>query len=154
MNAWVGFPEDLLENEEYMGFVYCVTNTKTNRKYIGKKQLRSTTRKPPLKGKKRKRIVIKPSDYLTYHGSSEEIKNDISLNGTDHYTREVLAMTTCKWEHSWLELLYQLKYNVIMSDDYLNGILNIRLISMPKGLKEKYKNFKLDFTINSDTIQM
>lgn len=151
MNDWIGLPDDL-DNEEYLGFIYVITNTTTNRKYIGKKQLWSTTRKPPLKGKKRKRVVVKPSDYLTYHGSSEELKADIELNGTDHYKREVLAMTTCKWEAAWLELLYQLKYNVILSDEYLNGILNIRLIKIPKGMREKYKNFKLDFSLNSDIL--
>jgi hypothetical protein len=38
-----------------------------------------------------------------------------------------------------------LKYNAISSEDYLNGIINIRLCKMPVHLREKYKNFKLDF---------
>jgi len=151
VNNWIGLPEDL-DTGEYFGFIYTITNTITKRTYIGKKQLWSTTRRPPLKGKKRKRVVVKPSDYLTYHGSSEELKMDIAMNGTDHYTREVLAMTSCKWEAAWLELIYQLKYNVIISEDYINGILNIRLIKMPKHLREKYKNFTLDFSFNSDIL--
>jgi len=34
------------------GFVYLITNTTNNRKYIGKKLAKFKTTKPPLKGKK------------------------------------------------------------------------------------------------------
>ena len=40
--------------EEYEGFVYLITNTTTQQKYIGKKLAKFKTTKPPLKGKKNK----------------------------------------------------------------------------------------------------
>jgi len=39
--------------EEYEGFVYLITNTTNNKKYIGKKLAKFKTTKPPLKGKKK-----------------------------------------------------------------------------------------------------
>lgn len=157
MRDWIGLPE-ILDPDTHHSFVYRITNLNTGLKYIGKKMLWSTIRKPPLKGKKRKRIVVKPSDYKTYHGSSETLKADILKNGTDHYEREVLEIASCKWEAAWLELMYQLKENVLFNDDYLNGIVHIRLTNVPNHLKEKYKNFKIDFKFdnpeNRDTVQL
>ena len=39
---------------EAEGFVYLITNTTNDRKYIGKKLAKFKTTKPPLKGKKNK----------------------------------------------------------------------------------------------------
>ena len=39
----------------YEGFVYLITNTTNNMKYIGKKLAKFKTTKPPLKGRKNKR---------------------------------------------------------------------------------------------------
>ena len=150
MSDWIGLPENLNEDEHF-GFVYLLTNLVSGRKYVGKKQFWRTIKKPPLKGKKRKRSVTKPSDYESYYGSSEEFKKDVAQYGKNNFKREILAITSCKWESSWLELLYQLKFNAILDDQYLNGIVNLRIPKIPKHLQEKYKNFSLDFTISNDT---
>ena len=39
--------------DEYEGFVYLITNTTTDQKYVGKKLAKFKTTKPPLKGKKK-----------------------------------------------------------------------------------------------------
>ena len=59
------------------GFVYLITNTVSDMKYIGKKQIEKRTKRPPLKGKKRKRIIIGESDWKTYTGSSDRLNADI-----------------------------------------------------------------------------
>ena len=46
------------------GFVYLITNTTNNKKYIGKKLARFKTTKPPLKGRKNKRRGYKESDSI------------------------------------------------------------------------------------------
>jgi hypothetical protein len=56
-----------------IGFVYRITNKTNGMKYLGKKLFVSTNRLPPLKGKTRKRIVKKESDWKSYFGSSEEV---------------------------------------------------------------------------------
>lgn len=141
MSDWIGLPDEITEDD--FGIVYRITNNVTGIKYIGKKQLWSVIKKPPLKGKLRKRKVIKPSKYNDYYGSSEQLKKDLLQYGKENFKREVLSITTCKWESSFLELMWQLKENVINSDEYLNGILNIRLPKMPEKLRPKYKNLKI-----------
>ena len=52
--------------DEYEGFVYLITNTTNNQKYVGKKLAKFKTTKPPLKGKKNKRRGTKESDWKDY----------------------------------------------------------------------------------------
>ena len=51
--------------EEYEGFVYLITNTTNNQKYIGKKLAKFKTTKPPLKGKKIKGVDTKKATGKT-----------------------------------------------------------------------------------------
>ena len=53
-------------NESLLGFVYQITESDTNKKYIGKK-LFYTNRKKKLKGKVKR--VIAESDWKNYYGS-------------------------------------------------------------------------------------
>lgn len=137
MSKWIGL-HDKLDELEHFGIIYRITNLINNRKYIGKKQLWSKIKKPPLKGNKRKRIITKPSDYEQYYGSSEELKKDILQYGKENFKREVLQYCSCKWELAYCELQWQLKENVLIRDDYYNGIVNLRIGKVPNGLKEKY----------------
>ena len=61
-------------SEEYIGFVYLITNLTNNKKYIGKKLTKFKVTKKPLKGKKNKRRSTKESDWRTYWGSSPTCK--------------------------------------------------------------------------------
>ena len=49
--------------EGAVGFVYKMVHIPTGKFYIGKKQLTQTRRLKPLKGKTRKRVVKKASDW-------------------------------------------------------------------------------------------
>ena len=135
-NSWENVPEKI---EDWFGFVYRITCTSNGKKYIGKKQFFSNTKRPPLKGQKRSRRVTKESDWKSYYGSSNDLKLDLEKYGKENFKREILELTTCKWESSYLELMWQLKENAILREDYYNGILNIRLNGPPKHLVEKYK---------------
>ena len=140
---WIGIPEDT-ELEKYFGFIYKITNLVNNRKYIGKKQLYSNVKRPPLKGMKKNRRVQKESDWRKYYGSSNELLADIEKHGKSNFKREVIEMTTCKWEAAWREMCWQAKEEVLFRDDYYNSIMNIRLNRPPKALKEKYKSTLVD----------
>jgi len=78
------------------GFIYEVVHTPTNRRYLGKKVLYFNRKLPPLKGQKRKRKVVKESDWKTYYGSHKEIKELISENKQNEFTREILAFVPSK----------------------------------------------------------
>ena len=58
--------EGVLLTEDTFGFIYEITNTINQKKYIGKKQCKSKLKRKPLKGKRNKRIEIKESDWKVY----------------------------------------------------------------------------------------
>ena len=110
-----------------VGFVYVITNNADGKMYVGKKQFQSKTKLPPLKGKKRKRIVIKESDWMSYYGSSELVKELVESQGCDAFKREILHLCTSKGEMSYLELIEQVERKVLLSDDYYNNIIQVRI---------------------------
>lgn len=141
---WENIPEN---TEDWFGFVYLIERTVDTDngkpyRYVGCKMFHSTKKLPPLKksGLKRKRKVTQDSDWKDYYGSSEQLKKDVEKYGKESYKRTILHLTTCKWENKYVELLEQIKRNVIVDDSYFNGILNLRIGKIPKNLKEKYVN--------------
>ena len=124
--------------EDILGFVYCITNTINDRKYIGKKIFYNTIKRPPLKGKKRRRISKKDSDWETYFGSSESLTEELTTADNTKYTREILFLCTNKAEMSYLEAREQFLRDVILSDDYYNGWISCRVTS--RGLSNVNKH--------------
>ena len=113
--------------EEYEGFVYLITNLTNNKKYVGKKLARFKTTKPPLKGKKNKRRGTKESDWRDYWGSSDRLNEDVAALGKDKFTREILYFCKSRGEMSYLEAREQFERRVLETDDYYNGIINVRV---------------------------
>ena len=125
--------------EDYIGFVYIITMKDTGRKYLGKKLFMSTRRLAPLKGKTRKRKVVKESDWMTYYGSSEEVKLLVEELGPDNFDREIIHLCNKKGEMSYLEAAEQFQRGVLLSDEWMNGIVNCKIHkSHVKGLREKF----------------
>jgi len=121
--------------EAAFGFIYEICNTVTNRKYIGKKQCISKLKRKPLKGRKNKRIELKESDWKVYTGSSNELNADIEKYGKDKFRFTILHFCGSKWELGYREIKEQIHRDVILSQDYYNGILNVRIGSPPKDFK-------------------
>ena len=117
--------EELPDNIE--GFVYLITNTTNNRKYIGKKLAKFKKTKPPLKGRKNKRRGHKESDWRDYWGSSDKLNEDVQALGTDKFTREILYYCNSRGLMSYLEAREQFERRVLESEDYYNGIINVRV---------------------------
>ena len=115
------------ENDD-IGFVYIIINKETKRFYIGKKQLISKVTKKPLKNKRNKRHSYKESDWEDYWGSSKDLLLDIKRYGEPRFVKIILKFVKSKWMMSYVELLYQLYYNVMHHKvNTYNGIINIRL---------------------------
>lgn len=112
---------------EHIGFVYIITSISDNKKYIGKKKFWSVTKRPPLKGKKRRRTIIKESDWKNYFGSSENVKALVEEQGADAFKREILHLCDSLGEMSYLELVEQIDRKVLFSDEYHNGIIQCRI---------------------------
>lgn len=88
------------------GFIYEITHIPTNRKYIGKKVLKFNRTLPPLKGQKKKRRVVKESDWKTYYGSHPDFKQLIKEGKQQEFTREILMFVPSKKLLTYYELKY------------------------------------------------
>ena len=126
---------------EYEGFVYLITNLTDNRKYVGKKLAKFKTTKPPLKGKKNKRRGYKESDWRDYWGSSDKLIADVEKLGENNFTREILYFCKSRGEMSYLEAREQFERRVLETDEYYNGIINVR-VGGSKVLRENLKAHK------------
>jgi hypothetical protein len=90
--------------ENTYGFVYEVEHLPTGRKYIGKKVLYFNRSLPPLKGTKKKRKVIKESDWTTYYGSHPEIKKLIKTEKVENFSRKILSLAYTKKQLTYYEI--------------------------------------------------
>jgi hypothetical protein len=122
--------------DKYVGFVYIITDLSNSKKYVGKKLFQSKRKLAPLKGKTRKRTKILESDWLSYYGSSEEVKQLVEERGAENFKREILHLCDTRGIMSYLEAKEQFDRNVLLDDSYYNGIIQCKIHrSHVKGLK-------------------
>ena len=126
-------PEDV---EEYEGFVYIITNTVNNKRYIGKKRFWFKKAKKPLKGKKKRRISYVPSDWQDYYGSSPALLEDVEKYGKDAFTREIIHLCKTTGEMNYWEGKLQYQHRVLeLPDEWYNEwiIVKISRSHLPKS---------------------
>lgn len=131
MSDWLyeGQPFDSDMIGEYFGFVYLITNLDNDKKYIGKKWFWSSRKLPPLKGKTRKRKVVKESDWTKYYGSSDEVKLLVEQLGESNFKREILRLCKTKGECTYYEAKMQFDFDVLLRDDYYNEFIGCKIHS-------------------------
>ena len=99
-NPWLyqntNFTSDDIDDK--FGFVYCITNNKNVRQYIGRKYFWKF-RTP--KGKKRK--VKSESDWKNYYGSCPELKEEIQQLGKQNLSRVILSLHNTKGQTNFEE---------------------------------------------------
>lgn len=125
--------EDISVTSDFFGFIYEITNTVNGKKYIGKKQCHSRLKRKPLKGKKRNRIDYIDSDWREYTSSSNELNNDIKEFGKDKFIFKIIKICNSKWALAYYEIKEQIDKDVLLRDDYYNGICNCRIGKAPKA---------------------
>lgn len=135
MQPWIynGNPLTEADIDDNIGFIYLITNLKTGRKYIGKKQfyasrVKITTLKLKNGTKKKKRSKIKVyNDWMEYWGSNKELLTDIESLGIENFKREVLHLCKSKGSLSYMEAKEQFKVDAILSPDYYNDWMTIKV---------------------------
>jgi len=125
LGHWEGVLEENIDLP--YGFIYKITNLTNDKKYIGKKQCQSIRKRPPLKGKKNKRHEKIETDWKTYTSSSNELNKDLEELGKNKFKFEILRWCDSKWELSYYEARLQFNEEVLLRDDYYNGIINVRI---------------------------
>jgi len=114
--------ETILEN--YIGFVYEITNEVDGRKYIGKKLLKKTKTKQ-VNGKKKKIKV--DSDWKTYYGSNKKLNEDVLVMGPDKFHRKILLLCKTKGMCNYHEAKYQFLFEVLENDNYYNDWVMVKV---------------------------
>lgn len=118
--------------EEYQGFVYLITNTALNRRYVGKKNFWSVRKLPPLKGKKNRRHRRVETDWQEYYGSNLALQQDVRQQEPHTITREILYLCANKNQMTYFEMQEQFARNVLLDPNYYNEYIGGRVTS--KGL--------------------
>jgi Putative endonuclease segE, GIY-YIG domain len=113
MSDWIYNGESFLTAPETaFGFIYCITNTITGQKYIGKKQIWShLTKKVP--GKKNRKHYTKEAKWRDYWSSCDELKEDIKREGQDKFVREIVKLCETKGQLTFSEVEHQIKQDVL-----------------------------------------
>jgi hypothetical protein len=106
------------------GFIYLITDRETGKKYIGKKLFWS--RKTKQVKKKKKRTLVE-SDWKKYYGSNLELIAEVDKRGRDKFKREVLHLCRSKGECNYWEAYEQFTRNVLLSDDYYNSWIMVKV---------------------------
>jgi hypothetical protein len=93
--------------------VYCITYEE-DRTYIGKKAVRAIRRKPPLKGKKRNRLIMTNLPFVKYQGSHNQAEYLTAVK------KEILYQCRGRKAATYLECGLLFEHHAIFRDSYIN----------------------------------
>lgn len=126
------YVEDLINDptfniNEYYGYVYMTINLESGRQYIGKKIFKNTINKklgkkelatlPTQRGRApSKKKIITESNWKTYYGSADEVKEWAKTTHPDKLQRVVLRLCKSSKELTYYETKYLFEYDVLADD--------------------------------------
>lgn len=122
--SWTYEGEVVEDIKNYVGFVYMITNLRTNMRYIGKKNFYFSKTKQ-IKGKKKRYKA--ESDWKDYFGSNEELNHHVNIFGQEQFKREILRFCESKGEMSYFEAKYQFQYGVLESNQFYNSWISCKI---------------------------
>ena len=138
-NPWIyeGAPFTSDDIGDYYGFVYRITNTTTQKSYIGRKYFYQ--KRKPRGGKRR---VTSESDWKRYYGSSDDLKRDIREIGRTSFRREILSLHTTLGKVNYEETKQLFLHNVLTEalDDGTPKYYNSNILG--RYMRKDYGNFE------------
>ena len=140
-NAWLYKGTAFTSNDigDFFGYVYCITNLQSGKKYIGRKYF--IQRRKPRTGKRK---VTSESDWKKYYGSSEELKQDIKKYGRNIFRREILSLHPTKGTVNFEETKQLFLNNVLTEalDDGTPAYYNSNILG--RYMRKNYGKFATD----------
>ena len=124
---------------DFFGFVYCITNIKSGKQYIGRKYF--TQKRKPRGGKRR---VTSESDWKRYYGSSNELSADRKLLGNSAFKREILSLHSRLGDVNYEETKQLFLNNVLQEalDDGTPAYYNSNILG--RYMRKDYGDFRTD----------
>ena len=116
-NPWLyeGKPFTSDDIGDFFGYVYLITNLKSGRKYIGRKNFQQHRKH---RGSRRKRTS--ESNWKAYYGSSKELNEDRKLLGNSSFKREIISLHRTGGKVNYEETR-QLFLNNVLTEALDNG---------------------------------
>jgi len=136
-NEWI-YNNEIIEipKENFIGFVYEITNLINYKKYIGKKLF--FFKKTKIIKKKKKRFLVE-SDWKDYYGSNDILLKDVEILGKENFKREILVFCRTSGEMTYWENKLQFEKDVLLDDEYYNNWIMCKIKkSHIKQLREEY----------------
>ena len=113
--------------EDYQGFVYEITELRTGKKYIGKKNFWKPKTLPKNSKRKRRIRTRVESDWRSYFGSSGVLNQLVEEQGDQNFKRVILKLCKTKGEMSYYEAKLQFENNVLLNDEYYNEFIGCKI---------------------------
>lgn len=123
---------------DVIGFVYLITNKISGRKYIGKKlakfkKIRVKTSRLKNGNKKKSKIRYEiDSDWQIYYGSNTVLTEEVKNLGSHNFNRQILRYCYSKNELNYWEAKYQFDYDVLLSNDWYNEWISVKVRKLKK----------------------
>ena len=111
--------------EGAIAFVYYL-EFEDGHRYIGKKNLWSTSRKK-VPGRKNRKVTRKESNWRTYLSSSEYVKEKLK-NGEKLVKREILHWAYSLSESTYIEAKLQFHHEVLCNPLFLNKNITCKIL--------------------------
>lgn len=116
------FTEDMIGSN--VAFVYVIDCLANNKRYIGKK-LFTKAKTKQVKGKKKK--IRGASNWESYYGSNDKIKEDLEKYGPSMFRREILHLCKSKAWASYNETWEIFNRNALIDPHYYNDWVMVRV---------------------------
>ena len=113
--------------ENYQGFVYEITELRTGKKYIGKKNFWKPKTLPKNSKRKRRIRTRVESDWRSYFGSSGVLNQLVEEQGDQNFKRVILKLCKTKGEMSYYEAKLQFENDVLLNDEYYNEFIGCKI---------------------------
>ena len=113
--------------ENYQGFVYEITELRTGKKYIGKKNFWKPKTLPKNSKRKRRIRTRVESDWRSYFGSSGILNQLVEEQGDQNFKKVILKLCKTKGEMSYYEAKLQFEKDVLFKEEYYNEFIGCKI---------------------------